>query len=235
MDAGLDQLDTRARPNEFLLSGVLYAPDGSRYGGEIAKSGAHSYYYNRKINKRFPVGHLHEKLFSRLKQLLGESAEFQALVDRVREDSDFGSKRFDVEEERILNRISFLNETVENFSEAMKKLVSECRENLGEVIDNMIAEKQKALDEISRLEDEIEWVRKKRAHHEKCLKGKSFKSTVKTILDGLDRVGPLEQRKVDSNHSFKSHSRRRGWPNNPSNYLQFRYHRNRSTPFWGSA
>ena len=65
IDKGLKKMEQCSRENEFPLSGILQAPDGTKYTGETAKSGKNLYYRNSANKKRFPMPLVHKVVFSR--------------------------------------------------------------------------------------------------------------------------------------------------------------------------
>jgi hypothetical protein len=155
IDEGLNKLNYRSRENEFLLSGILFADDGSKYAGEAAKSGQHMYYYNRKIKKRFPVDHIHKLVFSRLKKLIENSGLLDNVIAKVEAHNELGLPKFKTERIRLEGEIRRLQAVVDNFSEALRSSVLEKKDNLTEIIDTLLVEKDKTSQDIQFLNKQL--------------------------------------------------------------------------------
>ena len=194
VDQGLERITYCSRTNGFLLSGILYAADGSRYYGEAAKSGQYPYYYNRTAGKRFPVHHVHKLVFKRLEELL-EHRNLEKLIERIQNHEILGTPQFLAKRQRILKELRRLDGVVENFSAALRENVAKNNYNLIEVIKAMIAEKKKATEEIEKFKQALHTLDQEESCFRKALRGEKFKRFVEVALRSIERAHPLEQRK----------------------------------------
>ena len=194
VDKGLDQIIKRSRSNVFLLSGVLLAEDGSKFTGESAKNGEHLYYYNRHLGKRFPVEHIHKHLFARLKEIITHSSLMKEIIQRIQKHQ--GQNKFEMERFKIKEEQETLRGVVENFSNALKKLVSERPENLSDILDTMMNEKKTTQERIKELELELKRLSEVELNFHSNMKGCDFKEAVRFLLMNLDKLSPLEQKKL---------------------------------------
>ena len=218
VDKGLEKSTRCSRANDFLLAGTLYAPDGSKYYGEVAKSAQAFYYYNRSLSKRFPTNHIHKLVLKRLEELL-ENNNLEKLVNRVQNHGFLGTPKFLERRQQLISEIRRLDEIVENFSQALRENVTEKNENFVEVIETMIEEKNKASEEMAKLKNEIYKLEQQENRFKKALKGDKFKRFVKTSLSKIKTMHPLEQKNFIQAIAPKIiiHSSKRG------NYLQIFY------------
>ncbi len=195
VDEGLDRIEHRSRDNEFLLSGVVFAPDGSRYGGEAVRSGEFCYYRNRKNGKRFPANHLHELVLTRLRELL-KVGVLEELIEKISKHQHFGLPKFKQERRDLEKEIVRLEKVVERFTESLRKNVVENTENLAEIIDLMIKEREKANSEIAALTLKLDELEQKEQQFKGNLKGDKLKRFIRLTLDNLDSMHPLEQKRL---------------------------------------
>lgn len=63
----------RSKYNDFMLTGILEAADGSRFHGEPAKSGANNYYVCKTHKLRVRCERFDDAVIARLKQYLDEN------------------------------------------------------------------------------------------------------------------------------------------------------------------
>ena len=194
MDKGLEKTTSCSRANDFLLSGILYGADGSRYYGEAAKSGQYPYYYNRTAAKRFPAQHLHKLVFKRLGELL-EQGNLEKLIEKIRCHEVLGAPQFSTKRQRILKELRRLDGVVENFSTAIRENVSKNNDNLIEVIEEMIAEKKRATEEIEKFKKSLHTLDLEEERFRKALRGEKFKRFVDVVLRSIKTAHPLEQKK----------------------------------------
>ena len=194
VDKGLEKTTSCSRANDFLLSGILYGADGSRYYGEAAKSGQYPYYYNRTAAKRFPAQHLHKLVFKRLGELL-EQGNLEKLIEKIRCHEVLGAPQFSAKRQRILKELRRLDGVVENFSTALRENVSKNNDNLIEVIEEMIAEKKRATEEIEKFKKSLHTLDLEEERFRKALRGEKFKRFVDVALRSVKTAHPLEQKK----------------------------------------
>ena len=194
VNRGLEKVTYCSRTNDFFLSGILYAADGSRYYGEAAKSGQYPYYYNRTDGKRFPAPHVHKLVFKRLGELL-EHGNFEKLIEKIRCHEVLGTPQFSAKCQRVLKELRRLDEVIENFSAALRENVAKNNDNLIEVIEEMIAEKKKATEEIKKFKKALQTLDLEEERFRKALRGEKFKRFVEVALRSIEGAHPLEQRK----------------------------------------
>ena len=193
VDLGLEKTTYCSRSNDFLLSCILYAPDGSRYYGEAAKSGKNPYYYNRSQRKRFPADHIHKLVLKRLEELL-EKSNLEKLIGRIQSHDFLGTPKFLSKRQQLMREIRRLHGVVENFSTALRDSVTQNKDSLVEVIETMIEEKKRAQEEIARLKQELHNLAQQENRFREALKGDKFKRFVKTALSKMKSMHPLEQK-----------------------------------------
>ena len=195
IDAGLEKIEYRSRENEFPLSGIIRAPDGSRYTGESAKGGRHFYYRNRKLKKRFPVAQVHGAVFSRLKEIVREGGLLEGIVSRFG-GGGAGRSRFDGERRRLRAKIGRLGEVVDGFGDALKAVVLEKRDDLGEVVGTLKDERGKAERDIRKLAGDLARLDGEERGFDESLKGGGFRASAKLLLDNMEKMPALQLRQV---------------------------------------
>ena len=168
IDRGLEKNEFCSRENEFLFSGILFAPDGSKYGGEAAKGGRNLYYYNRKINKRFPAKQIHKLIFNRLKELLEKSGLLEKVISNAETHKGFGISQFKVEKSRLEKEKAAQQQIVDRFSDALTDNILAKSKNIEIVVKTLLEEKEKALEKIRLLACEL----KNLKEEEKKIQGK---------------------------------------------------------------
>ena len=90
-----------------------------------------------------------------------------------------------------------LQKLVDNFSDSLRKMVSEQRGNLEEVINAMLEEKNSAAEEIKQLEMAIDALEEEKMLFQKELRsGHRFKSFAKLLLDNLENIDPIERKNL---------------------------------------
>ncbi len=192
IDRGLEKLPQHSRENEFPLSGILQAPDGSKYTGEAAKSGKHFYYRNTRNRKRFPAESLHKIIFSRLREIL----QREELLDQIVAKAHNGENRFQEERVRLQRDMAKCKALIGDFGDALKKVVMDKRDNLTEIIDAMLEEKEKAEKQQNLLALELANLDQKERAFWENLKGGKFKKFVRLLLDNSEKFHPLETKKL---------------------------------------
>ena len=194
IDRGLEKLDYRSRENEFIFSGILFAPDGSRYTGEAAKSGDHLYYRNRKLNKRFPAKHLHKLVFARLKEVINRSGLLDDNVTRLAVSHKSELSHFDKERAEMEEELVRLRKIVDGFGDALRTMVLERQSGLEQVTSAMLEEKEKASQEMNAIKAELAVLAEKKESFSRELSvgGYRFKSFAKLLLGNLEKIHPME-------------------------------------------
>ena len=197
IDEGLEKQAYRSRDNEFLFSGILYAPDGSKYGGEAAKGGENPYYYNRKQNKRFSAKQIHQLVFSRLREMVEKSGLLEESIAHFEKHEELGLPNFKRRREAMERELGKLQKLVDDFSDSLRKLVSDQRGNLEEVINAMLEEKQSAMEEIKQLKVALDALEEEKMLFQRELRGgHKFKSFAKLLLDNLESIDPIERKNL---------------------------------------
>lgn len=120
----------KQREYVHLLSGLLYASDGSRFIGEPAKSGNNMYYYNSKNKLRMPQKKIDDLILQRAKEYFENSSTINKIFKDALKDKTLG---LPIIQERIIETgkvIQDLENQLVAFSERVTKMVMEGYENL---------------------------------------------------------------------------------------------------------
>ncbi len=192
IDQGLEKLPQRCRESEFPFSGILQAPDGSKYTGEAAKSGNNLYYRNIKHKKRFAADNLHKVVFSRIGEILKNGDLLNQIVTEAHKQGNV----FAEEKMRLRARMAHLQTLMERFGDALKNMVMDKKENLAEAIGVMLEEKAKVEQEREFLALNMDTLDREEALFRENLKGDKFKKFARLLLDNLEGLDPLELKKL---------------------------------------
>ena len=190
IDKGLEKEKRCSRENEFPLVGILQAPDGSRYTGDAAKGGKNPYYRNLKLKRRFPAIQVHKAFFSRLKEIVQTNGLLEDVVAKAYGDRNFASQ-FTAEREKTQREEAGLQDIIDGFREALKKIVLKKDDNMTETINAVIEEKEKTQLEKQALSLRAAELDKKERNFKEALKGEAFKKSAKLLLENITKIPPL--------------------------------------------
>ena len=196
IDGGLDRLERRSRENEFPLVGILRAKDGTPYTGEAAKSGKNLYYRNLATKKRFTVASIHKALFSRLKEIVQTNGILENVISKALAEGSFGVPRFKEERKRIERESIQLKESIDGFGDAVKRIAMGKSERMEEMLNAVMEEKEKAVQEREALGSRVLELDQKEAEFKAMLTGEAFKKSAKLLLDNMHKIQPLELKKL---------------------------------------
>lgn len=186
--------DRKSRESEFLLSAILRAPSGSRYGGEYTQKKA--YYHNRKIGERFGSQHMHRLVFDRLKQYLSEKGLLEGLIARMSEHKDFGLPKVRQKKEWIESEIRKIDLAAHNFGEAIRAAAVAGDKNLAEVVKTLLEQKELAQGEIEQLRAELLSVCEEEDRFKECFRGDKLKDYLRLVMANFNTLHHLEQKRV---------------------------------------
>lgn len=186
--------DHKSRESEFLLSSILRAPTGSRYGGEFTAKKA--YYHNRKLGRRFGSQHLHSLVLNRLKQYLDDSGLVERLIARMSEHKDFGLPMIRSQKEWIESEINKLDQASRNFGEAIRNAAIAGDKNLAEVVKTLLEQKEKTQGEIEQLKSDLLTVCEEEERFRECFRGDKLKDYLRLVVANFNSLHHLEQKRV---------------------------------------
>lgn len=188
------KVDRKSRENEFMLSGMLEAPNGSRYGGEFTRKKA--YYYNRKIGSRFGSEHLHQLVMNRLKEYLMDNGLLAHLIKRMSEHKDFGLPKIRQERERVEAEIKKIEQMAHCFTEAIRSAAVEGEKDLAAVVRTLLQQKEQADQELIQFQSELVALRDEEERFRESFKGDNMKEYLKVVLSHFKALHYLEQKRV---------------------------------------
>ena len=192
IDQGLQKVEYNSRANEFLLSGILFASDGSRYSGEASKSGKNPYYRNNKHNKRFSAKQLHKLVFDRLKDLIKKNGLLESVVSDIEKHPTLGLPKFENERKKIKKDMAEYQDSLESLSRPLKMSDLKNRDNYAEVFEAVLEEKRKCKEEIQSLGEKLYHLNEQENNFKESMKGDKFKKFAKQLLNNLKTLEPLE-------------------------------------------
>ena len=196
IDRGLEKTKQCSRENKFPLVGILYAPDGSRYTGEAAKGGKNPYYRNLKSKKRFPVKQIHKAIFSRLGELMRQNGLLEEVISKGKNHKEGGLSRLRREREKTQAEITRPKEAEEGLGDALKAIVLEKGDNLTEMIQVVIDEKNRTVRRLDSLTEKASELEAMECRFLKSLDGGTFKRSAKALVDNMQQIPPLELKKL---------------------------------------
>ncbi|MCH2534224.1 MAG: recombinase family protein [Bdellovibrionales bacterium] len=194
VDELVQTVEWKPRQNEFYLAGVVFAPDGSRYYGEAAKSGSNCYYYNRKAGHRIIAKELHDLVIQKLKSLIKDSKKFENLMRGARLQKQTGLSDFAAQRLQIVGRIEELNQIEERFSESIRALALKGADNLESAISLLVEEKETAKKEMSTLHAELADIELKEKSYKENCQGQALKKFLKTAFRDFDKMYDIEKK-----------------------------------------
>ncbi len=194
VDEMAKKADHKSRESEFLLSSILRAPTGSRYGGEFTTKKA--YYHNRKLGKRFGSQHLHALVMNRLKQYLDESGLLERLIARMSEHKDFGLPKIRSQKDWIESEIRKLDQASHNFGEAIRNAAIAGDKNLADVVKTLLEQKEKTQGEIEQLKSDLLTVCEEEDRFKECFRGDQLKDYLRLVVANFNSLHHLEQKRV---------------------------------------
>jgi DNA invertase Pin-like site-specific DNA recombinase len=186
--------DHKSRESEFLLSGILRASTGSRYGGDYTKKKA--YYHNRKVGKRFGSVHLHKLVMDRLKQYLSESGLLEKLLSQMAEHKDFGLPKVRAEKEWLESEIKKIEQATLNFSEAIRSAAVAGDKNLADIVKTLLEQKELAQGELDQLKAELHTVLEQEERFKESFRGDKLKDYLRLVMANFSSLHHLEQKRV---------------------------------------
>ena len=196
IDRGLEKAEQCSRENEFPLVGILQAPDGTNYTGEAAKGAKNLYYRNLANKKRFPVPLVHKVVFSRLKEIVQKNGLIEGVISKALDKGFLDSSPFKDEKKRIEKEDTQLRESIDGFGEAVRKIALKNSDSMEEMLNAVMEEKEKAIKEREVLRLKALALDKKEGEFRESLTGKTFKRSAKMLLDNMEKIQPLELKKL---------------------------------------
>ena len=192
IDEGLQKVSYKSRESDFPLSGILFAPNGSKYLGEAAKSGKNAYYYNRKLGKRFCANQIHKSVFSRLKELLKKSDVLKSITSNLGKHPTLGVSRFKNERASIKKKIDNLHGVIEGLDNALKDSALKQKENFTEMLEEILEQKKQCTNDILLFKNKLASLDEKEKNFKVALRGEKFKDYIKLLLSNLKKLDSLE-------------------------------------------
>ena len=186
--------DYKSRESEFMLSGLLRGPNGSRYGGEFTQK--KKYYYNRKVGKRFGAEDLDKLVFSRLTEYVEQNGLLQGLLTRMTEHKDFGLHKIRQQIEWTSAEITKLERASLNFSETIRTAAAEGSKDLAAVVQTLLKQKEQGDQELLQHKATLENLRQDEARFREAFKGQKLQTCLRLVLNGFSTLHPLEQKRI---------------------------------------
>lgn len=194
----VDKLATKttykSRESEFMLSGLLRSPNGSRYGGEF--TGKKKYYHNRKIGKRLGAEQVDKLVFNRLTEYVEQNNLLQGLLIRMMEHKDFGLHKIRQEAEWTNAEITKLERVSVNFSETIRNAAIEGSKDLATVVQALLKQKEQADLELIQHKATLGMLRQEEANFREAFKGQKLHESLRLVMDHFPTLQPLEQKRV---------------------------------------
>ena len=194
----VDELATKAtyrsRESEFMLSGLLRAPNGSRYGGEF--TGKKKYYHNRKIGKRIGSEQLDTLVLKRLTEYVEQKGLLQGLLSRMMEHKDFGLHKIQQQVEWTSAEIAKLERVSVNFSDTIRDAAAEGSKDLAAVVQALLKQKEQADLELIQHKAALVTLRQEEANFRESFKGQKLNECLRLALKHFPTLHHLEQKRV---------------------------------------
>ena len=194
VDALAAKTDYKSRESEFMLSGLLRGPNGSRYGGEFTKK--KKYYYNRKLGKRFGAEHLDKLVFKRLTEYVEEKGLLQGLLTRMTEHKDFGLHKIRQQIDWTKAEIAKLERASGNFSETIRNAAIEGNKDLATVVQTLLKQKEQADQELLQHKSTLENLRQEEVRFREAFKGRKLNECLRLVLRHFSQLHHLEQKRI---------------------------------------
>lgn len=188
------KIDFKSRESEFMLSGLLRGPNGSRYGGEA--TGKKKYYYNRKVGKRIGAEHMDELVFDRLTEYVEQKGLLQGLITRMTEHKDFGLHKIRQQIDWTSTEIAKLERASVNFSEAIRTAAVEGNKDLAAVVQTLLKQKEQGDQELLQHTSTLENLRRDEARFREAFKGQKLQACLRLVLNHFPTLHQLEQKRV---------------------------------------
>jgi DNA invertase Pin-like site-specific DNA recombinase len=186
--------DYKSRESEFMLSGLLRGPNGSRYGGEFTAK--KKYYYNRKLGKRFGAEELDKRVFQRLAEYVEEKNLLQGLLTRMTEHKDFGLHKIRQQIEWTTAEISKLERASLNFSETIRNAAAEGSKDLAAVVQTLLKQKEQGDQELLQHKATLESLGQEEARFREAFKGQKLQACLRMVLGNFATLQQLEQKRI---------------------------------------
>jgi DNA invertase Pin-like site-specific DNA recombinase len=194
VDELVETIEWKPRQNEFYLAGVVFAPSGTRYYGEAAKSGKNFYYYNRKAGHRIIADELHDIVTKKLKGLIKDGEKFESLLESAKAQKQLGLSQFAGEKSHCSARLEELREVEARFSDSIRSLALKGTENLESAISMLIEEKDSAKKEIDDLLDEMKNLEQQEQTYRNSFQGDALKKFLKMAFRDFDKMYDIEKK-----------------------------------------
>lgn len=186
--------DYKSRESEFMLSGLLRGPDGSRYGGEFTQK--KKYYYNRKVGERVGAEHLDKLVFKRLTEYVEQKGLLQGLLNRMTQHKDFGFHKIRQQIEWTSAEISKLERASANFSETIRVAAAEGSKDLAIVVQTLLKQKEQGDQELLQHKSNLATLREEEARFCEAFKGQKLQACLRMVLSHFTTLHQLEQKRV---------------------------------------
>lgn len=186
--------DYKSRESEFMLSGLLRGPDGSRYGGEFTQK--KKYYYNRKVGERVGAEHLDKLVFKRLTEYVEKKGLLQGLLTRMTEHKDFGLHKIRQQIEWTSTEIAKLERASANFSETIRTAAAEGSKDLAVVVQTLLKQKEQGDQELLQHKAALATLREEEARFREAFKGQKLQACLRMALNHFTTLNQLEQKRI---------------------------------------
>lgn len=189
-------LRKRFKKRVYLLSGILFANDGSRFSGEAAKSGSVIYYTNHKHSLRIKKEDIEAKVFEKLRSYMSSSETISSMFKQVLKDKNLGMP---LNEEDIITtelHIRELNEKLSAVSNTLRKVIVAGGEDIVEVC-NMIKKERDLLEnEITSLKSKLQGFQDKKRYLLNEFNNHTLESYLNESFRNIKKKSDLEIRGI---------------------------------------
>jgi hypothetical protein len=188
----------RSKYNDFLLTGILEAADGSRFHGEPAKSGANNYYVNKTLKMRCRCQRFDDAVVARLRQYLDEAGTLQRVFERTLAGGQTGESPVRAERSRLQARVRELTGVVEGFSRGLRELAlaGAGGRQLAEATQSLLEERKRAEAERQDCEDRLSALAANERQLTANLQGQTLRVFLKKMFERLDSLPAGEKKRV---------------------------------------
>ncbi len=184
----------KPRVNEFYLSGVLLAPNGTKYYGEAANGAKNYYYYNKSSRHRIITGEIHKIVENKLKALLLDTGKLEKLILSAKSQKKMGMGSISDEKQRVIERLSELEKVDKSFSDSVRALALKGGDNLEGTISMLLEEKEKAAKEAEELRFELHELSEKEKSYKEDFRGHQLSKFLKMTLKQFDKMPDIEKK-----------------------------------------